>query len=95
MPKVPIYVIQAAIPSYINESIICRYVVVVVEVVVVVIVVEVVLVLMYYFPSDKYNLYHFPTGTKVISGTFTNIDQFSPPSPEQLKKMAEKYKFYR
>ena len=52
MPKVPIYVIQAAIPSYINESIICRYVVVVV-VVVVVIVVEVVLVLMYYFPSDK------------------------------------------
>ena len=87
MPKVPIYVIQAAIPSYINESIICRYIVVVV--------VKVVVVLMYYFPSDKYNLYYFPTGTKVISGTFTNIDQFSPPSPEQLKKMAEKYKFYR
>ena len=44
MPKVPIYVIQAAIPSYINESIICRYVVVVVVVVVVVIVVVVVVV---------------------------------------------------
>ena len=46
MPKVPIYVIQAAIPWYTNESIICRC----------------------YFPSD----------TKVISGTFTNIDQYSP-----------------
>ena len=63
MPKVPVYVIQKAIPSYTNESIICRC---------------------YFLFSD----------TKVISGTFTNIDQF-PPSPEQLKKMAEKYKFYR
>ena len=71
-------------------------VVIVVEVIVVVMVVKVVVVVpMYYFPYDKYNLYHFPTDTKVISGTFTNIDQFSPPSPEQLKKMAEKYKFYR